>query len=149
MAFVYCTKPSETPANVDASITADPAVTASSSSAGMEAPPVAAIVSASASSSTSASAPSKRLACEALQRKVTTLFATGRACTTSADCTNLMTTVGLDGQCGAPISKTSMPDVQKVKAEFQAKRCLDVLPPQPTATCPIPPTPTCVNGQCN
>jgi len=60
-----------------------------------------------------------------------------------------MTTVGLDGQCGLPISKATMPDVKNVVADFRARHCLDYLPPQPTATCPIPATPTCVNGQCN
>jgi hypothetical protein len=59
-----------------------------------------------------------------------------------------MTGCGLDGQCGAPITKTRKPDVEKTSQLFFSKNCLDVLPPQPCATCAMPSTPKCVNGQC-
>jgi hypothetical protein len=128
-----CTKPSETPTqSEDASISRDPITPASSASA-----------------SASPAAPFSKQQCEALQQKVQTLFTTGRSCKASTECTYLWTTVGLPGQCGLPISNATMPEVKKIVAEFQARRCLDVLPPQPTASCPVPPTPACVNGQCN
>lgn len=141
-----CTKPSETPPQSDASIARDPIVPASSFTAGMS-PPMSAVTSASASASSTA-VPSRRQACEALQQKVATLLG-NRACATTADCDNVMTGCGLDGQCGAPIAKTRKPDVEKTSALFYSKNCLDVLAPQACATCPMPPTPKCVNGQCN
>jgi hypothetical protein len=145
---IACTKPSETATVADASISHDPVI-ASSSAPGISEPPLAAIVSASASAWTTTSAPSKRQTCEALQSKVGALIAGGRACTSTADCAIVQTGCGLDGQCGTPIAKTRKPDVEKTSALFFGKNCLDVLPPQACATCPMPPVPKCVNGQCN
>jgi hypothetical protein len=77
------------------------------------------------------------------------MLATGGACTTAADCDVVQTGCGLAGMCGEVVAKTRKPDVKKTSDLFYAKNCLDVLPPQPCATCPMPPTPKCVNGQCN
>jgi len=147
---LYACKTSETPSPADASVARDPVVAASSSSAGISAPPTPVTVAASASASSSSSAtPSKKQLCEALQQKVTSLLATGRGCVTTADCDNVMTGCGLDGQCGAPIAKGRKPAVEKTSQLFFSKSCLDVLPPQPCATCAMPAPPKCVNGQCN
>lgn len=67
-----------------------------------------------------------------------------RACKVEADCT----TGNYPCRCSVPMAASARPRLDALTKDFDAKKCLAVLP-RPCATCEAPPPVRCVDGRCD